>query len=74
MALSILIKLLLQVSLTFLIAYKKAKSLKNKTLFPAGATAGAAQYMTPYQYATLPQTTGFPGLSAYQGAGEARLQ
>uniref|UniRef100_A0A336N103 CSON010399 protein n=1 Tax=Culicoides sonorensis TaxID=179676 RepID=A0A336N103_CULSO len=38
------------------------------------ATAQAAQYMTPYQYATLPQTTGFPGLSAYQGAGEARLQ
>lgn len=38
---------------------------------------GAAGYMTPYTYATLPQagaTTGGFGLSPYQGAAGASLQ
>jgi len=44
--------------------------------------AGAASYVTPYTYATLPQTAGlptaaaggFPGLSPYQTAAQATLQ
>ena len=43
---------------------------------------GAASYVTPYTYATLPQTAGlpaaaaggFPGLSPYQTAAQATLQ
>lgn len=46
------------------------------------ALAGAASYVTPYTYATLPQTAGlpagaaggFPGLSPYQTAAQATLQ
>ena len=50
----------------------------GKSLTPAGA----ASYVTPYTYATLPQTAGlptaaaggFPGLSPYQTAAQATLQ
>lgn len=46
------------------------------------ACPGAASYVTPYTYATLPQTAGlptaaaggFPGLSPYQTAAQATLQ
>ncbi|XP_063219226.1 RNA-binding protein 24-like [Bacillus rossius redtenbacheri] len=49
--------------------------------YPYTTAAGAASYMTPYTYATLPQTAGlpttaggFPGLSPYQTAAQATLQ
>jgi hypothetical protein len=46
------------------------------------APTGTASYVTPYTYATLPQTAGlptaaaggFPGLSPYQTAAQATLQ
>lgn len=50
--------------------------------YPYTTAAGAASYVTPYTYATLPQTAGlptaaaggFPGLSPYQTAAQATLQ
>ncbi|KAJ9590589.1 hypothetical protein L9F63_016358, partial [Diploptera punctata] len=50
--------------------------------YPYTSAAGAASYVTPYTYATLPQTAGlpaaaaggFPGLSPYQTAAQATLQ
>ncbi|PNF14789.1 RNA-binding protein 38 [Cryptotermes secundus] len=47
--------------------------------YPYTTAAGAASYVTPYTYATLPQTAGlptaaaggFPGLSPYQTAAQA---
>ncbi|XP_069675285.1 RNA-binding protein 24-B-like [Periplaneta americana] len=50
--------------------------------YPYTSAAGAASYVTPYTYATLPQTAGlptaaaggFPSLSPYQTAAQATLQ
>ncbi|XP_067010756.1 RNA-binding protein 24-A isoform X7 [Anabrus simplex] len=54
--------------------------------YPYTSAAGAAGYMTPYTYATLPQTAGlptaaaaaaagaFPGLSPYPATAQATLQ
>jgi hypothetical protein len=55
---------------------------KDPSYYRSVCLAGAASYVTPYTYATLPQTAGlptaaaggFPGLSPYQTAAQATLQ